>query len=129
MSAGTPRRLLLALAWRALSFPNASREAIEDEVAALSSITDQIERERAFAALIDALRAVDAAAVAVALDRLTASPLPDPQPASPPSAGRESGGQDAPSTRSLVEGPGAPPCPGPVGQGGAPNPETRKDTP
>ena len=51
------------------------------------------------------------------------------RPASPPSAGRESGGQDAPSTRSLVEGAGAPPCPGPVGQGGAPNPETRKDTP
>ncbi len=64
----TPRRHLMTLAHRALSFPHMT---VEDELALASVIADAEARDRAFTALCDALRRGDTAAAETVLDLLT----------------------------------------------------------
>ncbi|WUI02065.1 hypothetical protein OHR68_09745 [Spirillospora sp. NBC_00431] len=52
----TPRRHLLAIAHRAITFPDLARSEVEDEVALISVIVDREARERAFRELMGALR-------------------------------------------------------------------------
>lgn len=64
----TPRRHLMTLAHRALTFPNMT---VEDEIALASVIADREARDRAFTALCEALRRRDVAAAETVLDLLT----------------------------------------------------------
>jgi len=64
----TPRRHLMTLAHRQLTFP---WMAVEDEVALASVIADDEARDRAFTALCEALRRRDNDAAETVLDLLT----------------------------------------------------------
>ena len=64
----TPRRHLMTLAHRQLSFPNMT---VEDELALTSVIADREARDRAFTALCDALRRGERDAAETVLDLLT----------------------------------------------------------
>lgn len=63
----TPRRHLLTLARRQLSFPNMS---VVDEVAAVSAVADPVRRDEVFTALCEAVRDGDARGQADALNVL-----------------------------------------------------------
>lgn len=64
----TPRRHLMTLAHRQLTFPHMT---VEDEVACASVLADREARDRAFTSLCEALRQHDMTAAETVLDLLT----------------------------------------------------------
>jgi len=116
----TPRHHLLVLAHRAVAYPHL--DDVLDEVALVSAITDRRKRADVFGALCAAVRDCDRDAAAAALDTLTGKTTSPP--ASSGAASRLGAGEGDPGLAGGSPGSPAPPCAGPVAQGGATPPPT-----